>query len=355
MIYQCEHSVNTRSAFGCAVTPSLLSASSTSLSALRSALLREVGQWISRACSVHFTRPSCVADDELCEEEQSTRTSAKAKRRSPQAEAVNHEKKNIRRKGHATQSASFELAVRSLSGTIGDTAETLRAAFAKWVRGHAQAVSLLKASNLWRKGLSEAERKHIEGTWASLRLPGREKRNRRLVRRFQNLNEFAWWSLRSGFSLHSEIELVNPRIVRHVVAQRRSKLVWLDSGTSKFEFQLPWKFDPDSEPHEWITDYDVVWTPHHRLRSKFCPILTPYGAKRLKATKNGILRGRKSKFKYGDGLYSASELARLPEALVSDKVIAKRLAAGWSVTEAITTPAQRGGRPRKSTAENDKP
>lgn len=326
------------------------------MQALRSASLREVGQWVSRARSTYFTRPSCVADDELREEEQSTRTSAKAKWRSPQDEAVSNNQKTNRKTGQVPQSNSFEPAVRSVTGAFAATVETLRAACARWVRGHAKAVKRLEKSNAWRNGLSECEREHMIKTWNSLRLPGREKHNRRLVLRFQDsLNEFAWWSLRSGFSLSSEIELINPRVVEHVVFQRRSDLDWSKSGLPQWVFRSPWRYDPDSSEKDWITDYDVVWTPHHRLRARSNAKLTKYGQDRLKATKRGAIRGRKSKIKHKGRWHTLAELARLPEAVVSDKAIAKRLAEGWGVTEAITTPAQVGGRPRKSRAEIDKP
>ena len=355
MISSISHCQTYRSARGRAVTPSPRSASSSSLSALRSAALGEADQLLkSTSTFPFFTRPSGGVDDELCEEEQSARTSAQAERRSPRAEAVDSVRYCSTQKGQAMQPRSSELAPRSIPRLLASTADTLRAAFAKWVRGHTRAVERLQKSNAWRNGLSEAENKHMEGTWASLRLPGREKVNRRLVRRFQTLNEFAWWSIRNGFSLHSEVELINPRIVEHVVVQRRSKIVWLDSVTTKFEYQLPWKHDPESLAHEWITDYDVVWTPHHRLRAKKTRILTPYGEKHLKRTKRGSLRGRCSMVRYRGRKCSVAELARLPEAVVSDKVIAKRLEEGWGVDQAVTTPRGSGGRPRKSSAENDK-
>lgn len=356
MISSISYCQNYRSASGRAVTPSPRSASSPSLSALRSAALGKADQLLkSTSAILFFTRPSRVAVDERSEELQSVRTSVKGKRRSAQPEAVDLDGNNIRNLGQVELAGSTELALRSISRSHASTVNTLRAAFAKWVRGHAQALKRLEKSSAWRNGLSEAEREHMIQTWESLRRPGKTRPNRRLVRRFQSsLHEFAWWSVRNGFSLNAEIELINPRIVKCVVVQRRSKLVWLNSVTPRFEYQLPWRFDPDSEPHEWITDFDVVWTPHHRLRAKKTKTLTPYGERRLKSTTSGSLRGRSTKVRYRERICSVAELARLPEAVVSDKVIAKRLEEGWGVDQAVTTPRGSGGRPRKSSAENDK-
>lgn len=355
MAYQIIQFMTNRVAVGSAATPCLRASSLPSLAALRSSLLEQVDRLNMKESRVPlFTRPSCGVDDELCEEEQSTRTSVKAERRSPKAAAVDSDRYYLTVIGQALRSRSSEPASRSIPPLLATSADSLRAAFARWVRGHTQGVRRLEKSSAWRNGLSEAEHKHLEGTWASLRLPGREKVNRRLVRRFQNLNEFAWWSIRNGFSLHSEVKLINPRIVEHVVVQRRSKIVWLDSVTTNFEYQLPWKHDPESLAHEWITAYDVVWTPHHRLRAKKQRTLTPYGEKRLKRTKRGSLRGRCSQVRYQGRTCSVAELARLPESVVSDKVIAKRLEEGWNVDEAVTTPRGSRGRPRKFSAENDK-
>lgn len=353
MAHQIIQSMTNRVAVGSAATPFPRSASTSSLSALRSAALEKADQLLKSTLTLLlFTRPSRVAVDERSEELQSVRTSVKGKRRSAQPEAVDQDSNNIRDIGQVEQAGSNELAFRSISRSHVSTVNTLRAAFATWVRGQTQAVKRLEKSRSWRNGLSEAEREHMIQTWESLRRPGKTKPNRRLVRRFQSsLHEFAWWSLRSGFSLNAEIELINPMIVKFVVVQRRSKLGWLNSVTPRFEYQLPWRFDPDSEPHEWITDFDVVWTPHHRLRAKKTKTLTPYGERRLKSTTNGSLRGRSTKVRYQGRTCSFAELARLPEAVVSDKVIAKRLEEGWGVEEAVTTPRGSGGRPRKSSGE----
>lgn len=356
MVYQIIQLMTNLVAVGSAATPCLRASSLPSLAALRSSLLEQVDRLNMKESRVPlFTRPPCGVDDELCEEEQSTRTSVKGKRRSAQPEAVDLDSDDIRNLGQVELAGSNELALRRISRSHASTVNTLRAAFAKWVRGHAQALKRLEKSSAWRNGLSEAEREHMIQTWESLRRPGKTRPNRRLVRRFQSsLHEFAWWSVRNGFSLNAEIELINPRIVKCVVVQRRSKLVWLNSVTPRFEYQLPWRFDPDSESHEWITDFDVVWTPHHRLRAKKTKTLTPYGERRLKSTTSGSLRGRSTKVRYRERICSVAGLARLPEAVVSDKVIAKRLEEGWGVDQAVTTPRGSGGRPRKSSAENDK-
>ena len=234
--------------------------------------------------------------------------------------------------------------------------KTIRVLFAKRIRGAAAYKSLLDGKESWKRGLTYDERKHLQKSFESLMRKGSEKKNPRRVLKFDgDLEGFALWSLAHGFSLQSELELVNPRIVPHVVSRRvHDKIYGLD-GTCTYERVGRVEYDEDALPESWVTDFDFRWSSHLNLLASQEAVLTPYGEKQLAKRRRRSKRGKPSKHKYNGQVYSLSALARLPEAVVSDKVIKRRLRAGWTASAAITTIAETGGRPKKIDAENDKP
>lgn len=331
-----------------AATPWTFSAFATSLAALRFASPIQADQWLlDRQRSPQSTRPLVAGVEEPCDETQAKAASAEAEQRSAKVDAANTIAYLSRISVIARGLNLFEPTFRTVCPPRWSFFKTIRVLFAKWLRGRMAMNQVLTCSGAWRRRLSKEETRHLEATYKSLMRKGTGKTNPRCVRAFEeSINDFARWSLQSGFSLESELELINPRIIECVVARPRSALIWNPDGTAHFEFYSRWFVDDEAPASAWITDYDIRWTSHATLRSRQNVCLTPYGHRRFKNMSRDRRRRKRARVRYKGKRWSLSALASLPEAAVSDKIIRKRLEAGWSVVEAITRPASLGGRPR---------
>jgi hypothetical protein len=204
------------------------------------------------------------------------------------------------------------------------------------------------SSRNWKCGLTKEEQIHLQRTFASLMRKGEEKENPRRVLAFDDdILRFVRWSLTNGYSLRSELELLNPRVCEGLVSRDKYGKDFTH-GLLRFDYVGRVEVDETADPSQWITDYDIRWTSHSELRRRPDAVLTPHGRNRLKDHLRGSKRGRKARVRFNGKRWSIAALAKHPLAVVSDKIIRRRIDAGWSVEEAISTPAHLGGRPRKS-------
>lgn len=343
-----------RVASGDAATPCLHDSSLSSLSALRSSLFRQVDRWIEKCCPYDPLRPLRTDDDEPCEEEGGATAHAESERRSATDVAEDSALIDYIDIGISQSLNLREPSVRMILSLVQGVPKTIRTLFARWVRGQMARDNRALSTN-WKRGLSKEEQEHLLKTFKSLMRKGDETHNPRRVLAFDDdLLGYVRWSLTNGYSLRAELELLNPRICEGLVSRDKYDKDWIH-GLLRFDYVGRIEFDESADPSLWITDYDVRWTAHSELRHRKDAVLTPYGRSRLDEHIRKTRRRRNAKVRFQGKSWSISALSRLPQAVVSDKIIRKRLNAGWTVEEAITTPVQPGGRPRKSTAETSKP
>lgn len=222
--------------------------------------------------------------------------------------------------------------------------------------------------------LRSEEREHLQRTYRSLtRSQKRGTPNPRYLERFAgNFWAFQEWSLQNGFALGSELVLENPRIVPDTMLRYRWLRAWDEDGRLGFEHEMePVHRDPDERvpSDEWITDYDVRWVPIRELvRANPLPLMPRYNRLRVRALRRAMhgelkeeeraakeLKARRSRrgkrqrlIKAWAEMKSAAAWAKDSRAAVSDKIISRRIEAGWREEDAICTPQGRPGpKPRK--------
>lgn len=343
-----------RVAEGSAATPCLHFSSLPSLAALRSSQLRQEDRLFEQSRPYIPLRPLRTEDDEPSEEEGGAKAHAESEQRSATDGAEDLALINCIDNGIGQSLNLREPRVRMVLNLVQGVPKTIRTLFARWVRGR-MARDIRASSRNWKCGLTKEEQIHLKKTFASLMRKGKEKENPRRVLAFDDdMLRFVRWSLTHGYSLRSELELLNPRVCDGLVSRDKYDKDFA-RGLLRFDYVGRVEVDETADPSQWITDYDIRWTPHSELRRRPDAVLTPHGRNRFRKLLRGSKRGRKARVRFDGKRWSISALAKHPLAVVTDKIIRRRLDAGWSVEEAISTPARVGGRPRKSTAKNDKP
>jgi hypothetical protein len=181
---------------------------------------------------------------------------------------------------------------------------------------------------------------HVRKTFESLMRSGRTKSENPKYATLcdRSYAQFRDWSLRNGFSLDAELELLG----KHRVAG--TKIVREKVNADEHGLPEWWRVtrviliteDEMAEIPEfrWVTDYEAArWVSHDNLaRRKKKFLLTAYGRKRFQTRRKPLnleLEGEKK---------SASAWAEDYRCRVSDKVLKARKEKGWSDADAILTP-----------------
>ena len=205
-------------------------------------------------------------------------------------------------------------------------------------------------------------RQFLFETWKALVRKDRTKPNPRFVFGYPRPEPFIQWSISQGATLGHEVVLHSPSIVENTRDDRHSEAVWeTDPNTfmSVLRFEqtdglyhgAPGEIDPDL----WVTDYKLSWMPLTQIaRMRPLPTLLGRGRERVrefrKAEKelaNKVPRRGPTRLLLYQGREQSASAWAAELGIVSDKVIFKRIASGWSVEAALTAPASKGGRPRK--------
>lgn len=201
--------------------------------------------------------------------------------------------------------------------------------------------------------------KHLKATFDSLvRLPALTRKNRKgqdvkvpnpiYAHDWRgNWHKFAEWSLRNGFSINSQLELLDLEVIpnKKLVVHRSKK--WVEG---KLVIKTTPRVVNSDDATDFIRCYKRLrWVDKRALRSRFKrtarrrpkvepPILTAYGRDQMKKQTKGekilAFGERKTAHAWQDD----------PRAKVSDKIITGRLndlkKFDWTPEEAITTPAR---------------
>lgn len=144
---------------------------------------------------------------------------------------------------------------------------------------------------------------------------------------------FASWSKENGFSLDSELELLDQQIIVGTKRKLDKEVLSTEKGFRTAVHETIVESDVESD---WITTIGGIrWTKQDTLaRRGKQPVLTPYGMRRL------AKRRKQKKITAFGETKAASDWAKDSRAKVSDKIITERLAKKWTAEEAITTPAR---------------
>lgn len=133
-----------------------------------------------------------------------------------------------------------------------------------------------------------------------------------------------------GATTTHELEFVGSPV--YVPGKEFSKIWQKNLGRRRFIYSLELRSIEDSGCYYYPIE-QIVWTSHKNLsRRKTTPNLTTYGM-------NHWRNGRINKITAWGEVKSASGWANDPRGVVSDKIIKRRVDAGWMPEDAISTPA----------------
>lgn len=187
-------------------------------------------------------------------------------------------------------------------------------------------------------GLDRKSFAHLKATFKSLtRFVRRGAKNPRFVEQFvDNFAGFARWSLKNGFALDKELELVGPYLVEGTKLEFQPVVEWT-KGKPRFdrEYTLHSVEDenpPEILPDDWVTDYrEFRWVKQDQLaRRKTKPLLTNYGYTRLRARRKPL------KLTCFGETKTSAQWAKDTRCQVTDKILKNRKNSGWSDCDAIT-------------------